>query len=128
MKKEIRKIARRFLPDSIRKPLGAIAGKFDQAIIQRIKGLIFDLGGGKFKTDGCTFIIPKDQTSLAYRSSFLSGHYEVDDLAVVRAFIRPDDCVLELGACMGIVSCVTNKMLKDKTRHVVVEANPFCIP
>ena len=36
--------------------------------------------------------------------------------------------MLELGACLGIVSCVTNKLLRDHTRHVVVEGNPFCIP
>lgn len=128
MRNAIRQFARRCLPEAIRKPLGSAAGRFDAAVIQRIQGLIFDLSGGRFKTDGCSFIIPKDQTSLAYRASFLSGNYEVEDLDVVRACIRPGDHVIELGACLGIVSCVTNKILTDKTRHVVVEANPFCIP
>jgi FkbM family methyltransferase len=36
--------------------------------------------------------------------------------------------VLELGACLGIVSCVTNKILADKSKHVVVEGNPYCVP
>ncbi|MGD0745825.1 MAG: FkbM family methyltransferase [Verrucomicrobiota bacterium] len=116
------------MPDSIRKPLGTIAGKFDEAVIQRIEGFIFDLGGRKFTVDECTFIIPKDQTSLAYRSTFLSDKYERDDLAVVRLGIKPADHVIELGACMGVVSCITNKLLTNKSRHVVVEANPFCIP
>ena len=128
MRKAIRQFARRCFPDSIRKPLGSAAGRFDEAIVKRIQGLIFDASGGRFKTDGCAFIIPKEQTSLAYRSSFLSGNYEVEDLEVVRASIKPADRVIELGACMGIVSCVTNKILTDKTGHVVVEANPFCIP
>ena len=35
---------------------------------------------------------------------------------------------MELGACVGVVSCVTNRLLKDRTRHLVVEANPFLIP
>jgi FkbM family methyltransferase len=128
LRKAIRQIARRLFPDTIRKPLGYAAGRFDEAVVKRIQGLIFDLSGGRFKTDGCAFIIPKDQTSLAYRSSFLTGNYEVEDLEVVRASIKPTDQVIELGACMGIVSCVTNKILADKTRHVVIEANPFCIP
>jgi FkbM family methyltransferase len=128
LRKAIRQFARRCFPDAIRKPLGSAAGRFDEAVVKRIQGLIFDLSGGRFKTDGCAFIIPKDQTSLAYRSSFLSGNYEVEDLEVVRACIQPADRVIELGACLGIVSCVTNKMLADKSRHVVVEANPFCIP
>jgi FkbM family methyltransferase len=29
---------------------------------------------------------------------------------------------------MGVVACVTNKLLKDPTAHVVVEANPLAIP
>jgi FkbM family methyltransferase len=127
MRDKIRQIARRFLPDSIRKPLGTLAGKFDEAVIQRIQGLIFDLGGGIYKTDGCCFLIPKDQTTLAYRSVFLSGLYEHEEIELVRDFIRPDDRVIELGACIGVTSCIANKLLKDKARHLVVEANPFCI-
>jgi FkbM family methyltransferase len=128
MRAQIRKMARRVLPEAIRKPLGFAAGQFDAAVIQRIQGLFFDWTGRKFKLGDCSFAIPKDQTSLAYRASFFSATYEAEDLEVVRACIRPDDRVLELGACMGVVSCVTNKMLTDKTAHVVVEANPFCLP
>jgi FkbM family methyltransferase len=128
MRNQIRNLARRFLPASIRKPLGTAAGKFDELVIRQTQGLLFDLSGGKFHLAGCTFHIPKDQTSLAYRSSFLSGKYEVEDIEVVRSFIAPSDRVLELGACLGVVSCITNKALTDKTRHVVVEANPFCLP
>ena len=94
---------------------------------QWIGGLIFDLAGGRFQLGGCTFRVPKDITSRGYRSSFLSSRYEVEDLEVVRASIRPTDRVIELGACLGVVACITNKMLADKTAHVVVEANPFCL-
>lgn len=128
MRSQIRKVARRFFPDSIRKPLGTMAGKFDEAVIQRMEGFLFDLSGGIFKINGCSFVVPKEQTSLAYRSFFLfSGKYETEDLEIARTFIQPSDYVLELGACIGVVSCVTNKMLADKTKHVVVEANPFCL-
>ena len=123
-----RNAARRYLPEYIRKPLGAAWGRFVPAVVQPIQGFIFDMSGGRFKADGCTFIIPKDQTSRTYRACFLSGTYEAEERNLVRDFIRPGDCVIELGACLGIVSCVTNKLLADKTRHVVVEGNPFCIP
>ena len=46
----------------------------------------------------------------------------------MRAFVHPTDAVLELGACLGVVSCVTNKILADKTKHCVVEGNPLLIP
>jgi len=46
---------------------------------------------------------------------------EVDEQKLVNQYIEENDTVLELGARYGSVSCVTNKKLKDKTRHVVVE-------
>ena len=121
---QARQLVHRILPASIRRPLGAATYR----AYGWIGGTIFDLRGGKFRMGDCEFIIPKDQTSRAYRSSFLSSNYEVEDLEVVRACILPTDRVIELGACMGVVSCITNKILTNKTRHVVVEANPFCIP
>ena len=120
----LRQLARAVLPARIRKPLGTAAS----LAYGWLGGAIFDLRGGKFCTDGCEFIIPKDQTPRAYRSSFLSNNYEVEDLEVVRACILPADRVIELGGCMGVVSCTTNKILTDHRGHVVVEANPFCIP
>jgi FkbM family methyltransferase len=128
MRNAIRQLARRCLPEAIRKPLGTVAGKFDGAIVKPIQGAIFDLSGGCFKADGCRFVIPKDITSRTYRACFLEDDYEAEERALIRNFLRPTDTVLELGACLGIVSCVANKILADKARHVVVEGNPFCIP
>jgi len=124
----IRNAARRHLPESIRKPLGKASGVFDEKVVRPIQGFIFDMFGGRFKADGCTFIIPKDQTTHTFRSVFLSDAYEADERGLVREFVRPADSVIELGGCLGVVSCVTNKRLADKTRHLVVEGNPFCIP
>jgi len=41
-----------------------------------------------------------------------------------REYIKPDDKVLELGARYGSVSCIINKILKNKNNQVVVE--PDC--
>lgn len=125
---QIREFARRHLPPAVRRPLGAAAGLFYATVIRWIMGAIFDLKGSRFRADGCEFAIPKDITSRAYRSCFLNGSYEAEERELIRNFLRPSDSVLELGACLGIVSCVTNKLLADKSRHVVVEGNPFCIP
>jgi FkbM family methyltransferase len=100
---------------------------FDKTVVHPIQGLIFDMSGGRFKADGCTFVIPKDQTTRAFRAVFLSDSYEANERSLVREFVRPTDSVIELGGCLGIVSCLTNKRLADKTRHLVVEGNPFCI-
>jgi FkbM family methyltransferase len=125
---QIRQLGRQYLPTPLRQRLGGAAGWFHHKIIRWFQGAAFDLRGGHFRADGCTFSIPKDQTSRAYRSCFLDGSYEAEERALIGEFVRPLDTVLELGACLGIVSCVTNKILREKTRHVVVEGNPFCIP
>jgi FkbM family methyltransferase len=123
----LRNAARKFLPGPIRQRLGALAGKFNMYVIQALEGLIFDLRGGRFQADGCTFIIPKDVTTRQYRACFLRDTYEREERELICRWVRPEDRVIELGACLGVVSCVTNKILADKSRHVVVEANPFCI-
>jgi FkbM family methyltransferase len=124
----LQQFARVWLPDVVRKPFGSAVWWFYYNIIQWVEGAVFDLRGGRFRADGCIFTIPKDQTSRAYRACFFDGSYEASERKLVRKFVRPTDSVLELGACLGVVSCVTNKILGDKTRHVVVEGNPFCIP
>jgi FkbM family methyltransferase len=128
MRTQIRKLARQLLPDSLRHPLGAAAGKVDEHVFKRLGGFLFDLRGGLYRADGCEFIIAKDLTTMPYRSEFLSDLYEGEERQMVREFVQPSDAVLELGACIGVVSCVTNQILADKKRHVVIEANPFCIP
>jgi FkbM family methyltransferase len=125
---QIRQLARCLLPTPLRKRLGTMGGWLDHIIIYWLKGAAFDLSGGHFHADGCTFAIPKDQTSRRYRACFFDGSYEAEERALIREFVRPSDTVLELGACLGIVSCVTNKILADKSRHVVVEGNPYCVP
>jgi len=125
---QIRLLARKFLPPKIRRPLGTTIGNFRERVILPIQGLFFDLFVRQFRADGCVFEIPKHLTSRGYRSCFLGNSYEAEERELIRKFIRKDDSVLEVGACLGIVSCVTNKLLDDKTRHVVVEGNPFCIP
>src|SRR5262245_20284205 len=128
MEQRLRQIARKYLPEPMRKPLGGFAGQLQYNLLLPLEGLIFDLRGGRFHADGCTFVIPKDVTTRKYRSCFLHNDYERDERELIRRWVRPEDRVVELGACLGVVSCVTNKLLADKSRHVVVEANPFCIP
>jgi FkbM family methyltransferase len=125
---KLRRLARCWLPDAIRKPLGSVSGWFYATIIRWVQGALFDLRGGHFHADGCTFAIPQDHTSRAFRACFFDGSYEAEERELVQEFVRSTDTVLELGACLGIVSCVTNKTLADKTKHVVVEGNPFCLP
>jgi len=127
MEEQIRIAARKYLHPGLRRPLGWLAGKFDEIVLQNLQGFYFDLKGGFFHSGGCKFAIPKDLTSMRYRSCFIRDKYEHEERELIQRFVKPEDRVLELGACLGIVSCWTNKLLADKSQHVVVEANPFCI-
>ena len=119
---------RRYLPAVIRRPLGNLFGNLQQLLWKPFLGFIFDLRGGRFHANGCVFEIPKDITTRSFRSCFLTDAYEIDERRLVSRFVQPDDQVLELGGCLGIVSCIANKRLGDPTRHLVVEANPDCLP
>jgi FkbM family methyltransferase len=46
---------------------------------------------------------------------------------VVR-YLRRELAAVELGGSMGVVACVTNRLLNNPAAHVVVEANPLVIP
>jgi hypothetical protein len=35
---------------------------------------------------------------------------------------------MDRGGCIGVVSCVINRVLQEPSRHVVVEGNPYIIP
>ncbi len=72
--------------------------------------------------DGCVFaldIIPSN----AIKASLLKQKYERFERHAVLKYLRPEYPVVELGACIGVVSCVTNRILKNPASHVVVEAN-----
>jgi len=92
-------------------------------------GLLFDItSGGIYKAFGCSFEIPKDLTTLGFRTRFFFHSYEETDAKLALKHFRPEDSVLELGACLGFLGCITNKILKEPHKHIVVEANPRLIP
>jgi FkbM family methyltransferase len=104
-------------------------GLFTHYFWHPLRGLMFDLGGGIMRVDDCRFIIPREMSSIGWRGACVSGGgYEADERALIKRFLQPEDTVLELGACLGVVSCTTNQLLRDRSRHVVVEANPLLIP
>ena len=58
----------------------------------------------------------------------LTGRYERPERDAARRHIRAEWPVVELGGCIGVVACITNKLLKHAEAHVVLEANPLAIP
>jgi FkbM family methyltransferase len=62
------------------------------------------------------------------KAAMLTNAYELPERRAVARYLRPNLPVVELGGSIGVVACVTNKLLIDRTAHLVVEANPHAIP
>jgi FkbM family methyltransferase len=92
-----------------------------------VHGLLFDRAGGIYRTEGLEFVVPRRSMPRSYRSRFYFDIYEKPERDLARRFLTRDSVVLELGACIGVVSCMVNSLLQDPTKHVVVEANPELI-
>jgi FkbM family methyltransferase len=127
-KSKLRKAVASILPRSLRSFLGRWWMWGYERTIRPVLGLIFDLQGGRFRVDGCEIEVPKHLTTRTYRGCFMMGDYEAEERALIKRYLRPDDAVIELGACIGAVSCTTNRLLADKSKHVVIEGNPKLIP
>ena len=55
------------------------------------------------------------------------GCVQKPEREILKDYLDRSLAVVELGGAIGVVACVTNKMLDVPARHVVVEANPDLI-
>lgn len=108
--------------------LSSRAGTVVVACVAYVLGLGFDLIGGVYRSNDLRFDIPKNQTTRKGRGSFMLGTYEAAERELATKYLRPDSTVLELGACIGVVSCTVNKLLKNREKQVCIEANENLIP
>jgi len=53
-----------------------------------------------------------------------NGSYEKEEIILMEKIINEDSIVLDLGASIGVLSCVINNLMVDKSKMVSVEANP----
>jgi FkbM family methyltransferase len=68
---------------------------------------------------------PMSPETLAERLA--SGAWEHEEITLLHKYLRPEDSVLEMGACIGVLSVVTHSMLAKSSRHTVIEADPKLI-
>jgi FkbM family methyltransferase len=76
------------------------------------------------KVDGSFFEV-KDRY---FAGQLWLGAYETLERYAVAKHLPRDRPVVELGASIGVVSCLTNKLLHRSIVHVCVEANPALLP
>lgn len=66
-------------------------------------------------------------SSLNIKKRIETGFWEKEEISILRKYLKESDSVLELGACLGILSIVTHNLLGKNSKHTVVEANPELI-
>lgn len=80
------------------------------------------------RLDGCKFTLDETLLPANVIDLLLENNYEAPEREALRKYLDPQLPVIELGACVGVVSCLTNRRLRDPERHIVVEANPTLVP
>lgn len=90
-------------------------------------GKLVELNGNAVKIDGCKFYVASPAISTTVKTRFVFDTYEQPERAAIKEFLATDLPVVEFGAGVGVVSCLTNKLLRHPENHLVVEANPDLI-
>lgn len=83
--------------------------------------------GNIVRIDGCTFRVDSPLIVTALKSRFVRDQFEKEERIAIKKYLDPSLPLIELGASIGIVSCVANKKLANPETHVAVEANPELI-
>lgn len=91
-------------------------------------GKLIELSGDRVTIDGCRFSLASPSIATPMKSRFVLNQYERPERQAIKHYLDPSIPVVEFGACIGVVSCLTNKKLDHPRQHVVVEANPNLIP
>ena len=87
-------------------------------------GRLVEISGNLVTLEECRFSVDSPAVGTSVKSLLIFDAYEQPERVAVKRFLDPRLPVVELGGSIGVVSCLTNKMLDDPERHVVVEANP----
>jgi FkbM family methyltransferase len=91
--------------------------------LQALRGLGITAMGNRVHVGGLDIDV-SDAGTAWLKAHIASGHYERPERELSEKYLSAEMPVIELGGCLGVVSCFINRRLCDKKRHVVVEANP----
>lgn len=91
-------------------------------------GRVTEILGNRARLDGCVYYLHDPYISTELKSRFLLGTWEAETRRQIKKFLPRDLPAIEFGACTGVISCLTNKLLTNPEAHVVVEANEHMLP
>ena len=91
-------------------------------------GKVVEILGDSAYLDGCLFDLDSPYIATRLKSRFLTGTYEAEARYLIQKYLPRNLPVIEFGAGIGVVSCLTNRLLMNPESHVVVEANKYLLP
>lgn len=77
--------------------------------------------------DGNTICINNPLIPIERKHLFYLNLFELPERESVKKYIDPSLPVIELGGSIGVVACLTNKLLASPDKHIVVEAHPLFV-
>ena len=92
----------------------------------RLYGRIIELLGNKATVDGIRVQLDNPAITMEQKVAFPIGEYEQAERYLLR-HLPVDLPLIDLGASIGVISCLANRRLTDPRSHVAVEANPRLI-
>jgi FkbM family methyltransferase len=84
--------------------------------------------GNVARSNGLTISLDNPLLPTRFKGTILLGWYESDEREMIQKNLPNDEPVIELGASIGVVACITNRRLLSPDQHVVVEASMELIP
>jgi FkbM family methyltransferase len=91
-------------------------------------GFVLKFNNRKIRYEDLIFSVPRKNTSSFFLGSFYFIGSEEDEILAIDKYIDKNSKVLELGGCLGFISCYLNRKLTNRKNHVVLEGNPQLIP
>jgi FkbM family methyltransferase len=91
-------------------------------------GKLVELMGNRVNIGALRFSVDNSQITTREKSIFFFGKWEQHERHAIDSYLHPGLPVVELGGCLGVVSCHINKKLERPEQHVVIEANPGILP
>ena len=91
-------------------------------------GILVERYGNIARSDGLTINLDNPLLPTRFKGTILLGWYENDEREMIQKNLPANEPVIELGASIGVVACITNRRLLSPDQHVVVEASPELIP
>jgi FkbM family methyltransferase len=108
--------------------LGILAPAFWRDRAPWYAGRSLKLLKSSVRLDGNKYVVPKNEQAEWFQGLLWLERYEVCERYAALKWLDPALPVIELGAAIGVVSCLVNSGLRERTRHICVEANPALIP